>query len=97
MFSRFLLKAMDIKFNNYHINKVEFNTIYNTENIILINFFDIMVYLAFKFDCVLISIKVYKFRNENLKRIVIKTIKTYTSAVMKILIKNKGMLRNVLD
>lgn len=48
----FIKRAMRYKFNNYHFKQLYLNTIFNSEQVALENFYEAMIYLAFKFDAV---------------------------------------------
>lgn len=46
---------MQYKFSSYHFKPLYLNTIFNTEQVALENFYEAMVYLAFKFDAVIMA------------------------------------------
>lgn len=46
---------MKFAYNNYNFKPIELNTNFNTEDVVLQNFFDGMVFLAFKFDALVMA------------------------------------------
>lgn len=61
---------MRFRFNNYHYRQLYLNTIFNSEQVALENFYEAMVYLAFKFDGVVTA----RFRSKIRKSVVMKQI-----------------------
>ncbi|KAB0792008.1 hypothetical protein PPYR_13969 [Photinus pyralis] len=53
----FLSRPMRYKLNNFFFKKIELNTIFNSEGTVLENFFEAMVYIAFKFDVGVMALK----------------------------------------
>lgn len=46
---------MQYKFNNCYFKQLYLNTIFNSEQVALENFYEAMIYLAFKFDAVVMA------------------------------------------
>lgn len=46
---------MQFKFNNYNFKQLYLNTIFNSEGVVLENFYEAMVYVAFKFEALVMT------------------------------------------
>lgn len=84
---------MQYKFNNHRFKKLYFNTVFNSEQIVLENFFEAMVYLAFKFDAVVMT----RFAssggkiNENIvQKVLIRIVYYFSLKTNTLLHKSKG-------
>lgn len=49
---RFIQRPMQYRFNNHNFKLLYLNTIFNSERVVLENFYEAMVYVAFKFEAV---------------------------------------------
>lgn len=57
-----IVRALQFSYNNHCFKKLELNTIFNTEEKVLKNYFEGMVFIAFKFDAAVMAVR--EFRQE---------------------------------
>lgn len=58
--NNFILNSLHFKNNNYYFKPMELNTSFNTEEKVLYNYFEGMVFIAYKFDVVMKSLVDYR-------------------------------------
>ncbi|KAF5272663.1 hypothetical protein FQA39_LY07690 [Lamprigera yunnana] len=88
---KFLTKAMNYAVNNYHFQHMELNTIFNTERIVLENFFQAMIFLAFKFDACVVALRNIIKDFQSVTTLLTKCIYTFSRKSLTKLVKNKGV------
>ncbi|XP_044258393.1 uncharacterized protein LOC123007257 isoform X2 [Tribolium madens] len=89
---RFLEKAMEFSFISNSLTKFEMNTVFNNQKTVLENFYDAMIWVAFKFDAAVMALR-SSFLNCDFSYIWIvlkSTIGTYSSRVFKRIDRLKG-------
>lgn len=69
---------MSFRTNNFYFNKVVLNRLYNKRSTFLRNFYEAMVYLAFKFReiCNLVE---HRIKRKNIEKLAHRVIKVYSS------------------
>lgn len=91
---RFLEKALTFKYNNYYFSKILYNTVYNSEETVIVNYFEAMILVAFKFDAAITAIyreKANEIKKNNLIQVLTEQYTTeYAKRSMGILNLNKG-------
>lgn len=88
-----VLKGMKFSCNNHCFTKILLNTIFNTEEKVLRNYYDGMLYVAFKFHVLVMSIRHYQEevnQIHNLSSIVENTIRSVCHMAHKRIMLNRG-------
>lgn len=93
--SRFIERAMLYKYNTYYFKMLYLNTVINSEATALENFYVAMVYLAFKFDAVVMERYNAKIKKRMILRQIQKIVYHYSWRSYRTIQKSKGVL-NVL-
>ncbi|XP_023025881.2 telomerase reverse transcriptase [Leptinotarsa decemlineata] len=63
---QFILNTLQFSYNNHCFKRLDLNTIFNTEQQVLLNYFKGMIFIAFKFDAAVMSIREFKEVIENM-------------------------------
>lgn len=88
---RFLERAMQYSFNHHRFKNIELNTQFNTESVVLKNFFNAVIYLAFKFDAAVMAAYLNEAINVPVVHLVMEnTIQIFSRKAFKKLEKLKG-------
>ncbi|KAJ8917842.1 hypothetical protein NQ315_010754 [Exocentrus adspersus] len=62
-----ILKALKFPYNNHCFKKIELNTIFNTEEKVLMNYFEGMVFIAFKFDVCVMAVRKFQEKASSMR------------------------------
>lgn len=76
---RFLSRPMLYAYNHHRFKKLELNTHFNSEKIVLENFFHAMIYLAFKYDSLVMARYLNKAVNVTVVQTVMQNVVYYYS------------------
>lgn len=86
----FLRNSLNYSANNFHFKKLEMNTIFNSKIVVLQNYYNGMLYLAYKFNCAVHSSYTGNLNNDLIHKLIITAIKVYANNTFNKLKLNKG-------